>query len=233
MNNWFKFGLIFCLLILQQTNIIGQETNPKKWWVLPVSLIGLGIASSSQEIKNVQSEVYQNSFNGFHTSVDNFLQYSPTLINIGLSVTHPIPEARNAKIGRFVLGTLSYTLIVQGLKRSLLVTRPNGGEFSFPSGHTATAFFGAHLLAKEFGKEKPFLIYLGYGLASSTALLRMANNEHWLADVLVGAGIGISAAEFSYYLYPKLKAKWKEKNAFKINPILGNQYYALQMSYSL
>ncbi len=225
--------MIFCLLIFQQTNLFCQESNTKNWWILPSSLVGLGILASSQDVKNFQVDVYHHSFSSFHTSVDDFLQYTPTLINVGLSLAHPDAIKRKEKVGRFVIGTLSYALLTQGLKRTLEVARPNGGEHSFPSGHAATAFFGAHLLAKDIGKEKPVLAYLGYGLASSTALLRMANNQHWLSDVLVGAGIGISAAEFSRYIYPKLEGKWKQKHGFQMNPLMGNNFYAIQLSLEL
>lgn len=30
--------------------------------------------------------------------------------------------------------------------------------------------------------------------------MRIANNKHWLSDVMVGAGIGIMATEFGYWL---------------------------------
>lgn len=233
MNRLKKCVLLFCLLTIQQTIVFAQQSLNKNWWILPSTLVGLGIVSSSQGIKDFQADVYAHSFTGFHTNADDFLQYTPTLLNIGLSVANPNPQTRNAKIGRFVIGTITYAVITQGLKRTLDLNRPNGAEHSFPSGHSATAFFGAHMLAKECGAEKPWIVYAGYGLATTTGMLRMANNQHWLSDVLVGAGIGISAAELSYYLYPKLVDTWNKKHAFQVNPIIGNQFYALQMNISL
>ena len=231
--NKFITGLVCCLLIVQQTNLRAQEYSNSNWWILPGTLIGLGIVSSSPEIKNAQADAYKQSFSGFHTNVDDLLQYTPILINIGFNLAHPDPKTRNEKIGRFFIGSLAYAAVTQGLKRTLEVTRPNGGEHSFPSGHAATAFFGAHLLAKSELINKPWIGYAGYGLATTTALLRMANNEHWLSDVLVGAGIGVASAELSYYLYPKLKKAWGKKHAFQLNPMIGNQFYAVQMSINL
>jgi len=229
MNKVASFFLFSYLLFVQQGNINAQAYTNKNWWILPGTLIGLGIVCSSQSIKDAQVNVYNQSFTGFHTKVDDFLQYTPTLINIGLNVAYPDLKTRNEKIGRFFIGSLAYVSITQGLKRTLEITRPNGGEHSFPSGHTATAFFGAHLLAKSsFVQEKPWIGYVGYGLASSTALLRLANNEHWLSDVLVGAGIGIASAELGHYLYPKLLQKFSKKHAFQMNPMIGNQYYVMQ-----
>jgi len=37
-------------------------------------------------------------------------------------------------------------------------------------------------------------------MATATGLMRMANNKHWLSDVLTGAGIGILSTELGYYL---------------------------------
>ena len=36
-------------------------------------------------------------------------------------------------------------------------------------------------------------------MATATGLMRMANNKHWLSDVLTGAGIGILSTEVGYY----------------------------------
>lgn len=33
-----------------------------------------------------------------------------------------------------------------------------------------------------------------------TGLMRMANNKHWLSDVLTGAGIGSLSTELGYFL---------------------------------
>lgn len=37
-------------------------------------------------------------------------------------------------------------------------------------------------------------------MATTTGLMRMTNNKHWLSDVLTGAGIGILSTELGYYL---------------------------------
>lgn len=222
-----KLKLLFLLLILWN----GQTANSQsKWWVLPGALVGLGVLANNQSVKNLQTEIYNQSFSNFHTRIDDGLQYAPTLINIGL---HIGSNQRKALVGKFIIGSIAYAGLTQGLKHSLQISRPNGGENSFPSGHAATAFFGAHLLAKEFSQEKPWVPYLGYGLATSTAFLRMANNQHWMSDVLVGAGIGIGAAEFSTYLYPILEKKWQKKHAYTIEPVIGNQVYAMRIAWQL
>ena len=72
-------------------------------------------------------------------------------------------------------------------------------DYSFPSGHTATAFMGAELVRLEYG------IWWGlaaYSVAGATAFLRVWNNWHWTSDVIAGAGIGILSANAAYWLLP-------------------------------
>ena len=90
---------------------------------------------------------------------------------------------------------------VNTLKQTTHVVRPDGSnDRSFPSGHTATAFMMATMLTKEYGHKSPWIGIGAYTAASATGLMRMANNKHWLSDVLTGAGIGILSTEIGYYL---------------------------------
>ena len=76
-----------------------------------------------------------------------------------------------------------------------------GGPHSFPSGHTANAFLGAHVAWKEFKDSCPVLAYSGYALATFVACSRLYNNRHWVADVIAGAGFGILSVELAYLTY--------------------------------
>ena len=86
--------------------------------------------------------------------------------------------------------SLVYTgVLVTGLKLAVHRTRPNGGPFSFPSGHTAAAFAVAPVLAKHFGSA---VIAPAYVFAVGTALGRLEDRKHFLSDVTVGAALGLS-----------------------------------------
>ncbi len=90
---------------------------------------------------------------------------------------------------------------VNTLTQTTNVERPDGSNrHSFPSGHTATAFMTATMLNKEYGHKSPWIGIGAYSVATATGLMRMANNKHWLSDVLTGAGIGILSTELGYYL---------------------------------
>jgi membrane-associated phospholipid phosphatase len=224
--------LVICLLLPFKN--IAQKPDKKIRWKAPVALTVASFLLYNSSAKDAQSSIYRNNFSNFSTKVDDILQYSPTILNIGLGLS--ALEGKNSRQDRvriFILGTGIYVAATQGLKYAMNETRPNGSEHSFPSGHTATAFFGATLLAKEYGEKYPWIAIGGYTLAGSTAILRMANNQHWASDVLMGAGIGIVSAEVASYLYPKIKAKWfKSANAWNIEPQIAPNYYSARLNYS-
>jgi membrane-associated phospholipid phosphatase len=80
---------------------------------------------------------------------------------------------------------------VQTLKLSANRQRPDGTRFSFPSGHVASSFATAGIVQREFGWKValPF-----YGLGTYVASARMAQNHHYLSDVIFGASIGLASA---------------------------------------
>ncbi len=86
--------------------------------------------------------------------------------------------------------SLVYTgVMVTALKMGVQRTRPDGGGWSFPSGHTAAAFAVAPVLAHRFG---PVAAIPAYVLAFGTGLGRMEDRRHYLSDVLAGAAIGLA-----------------------------------------
>lgn len=138
----------------------------------------------------------------FHRTLDNYTQIAPAAVMVGMKAAGV--ESRSSW-GRMLLSdAFSVALMagtVQGLKNTTNVMRPDGSDnHSFPSGHTATAFMTATMLNKEYGYKSPWIGVGAYSVATATGLMRMANNKHWLSDVLVGAGIGIMATEFGYWL---------------------------------
>lgn len=80
------------------------------------------------------------------------------------------------------------TALTQGIKVAVDRTRPDGARFSFPSGHSSSAFATATVLQRHFGWKAGIP---AYALASYVASSRLTENRHFLSDVVFGAGIGI------------------------------------------
>ncbi|HLQ67545.1 MAG TPA: phosphatase PAP2 family protein [Candidatus Limnocylindrales bacterium] len=94
------------------------------------------------------------------------------------------------RAGSELTRSLVYTsVVVTGLKVAFHRTRPNGGRYSFPSGHAAVAFAVAPVLARRFGRLAEIS---SYALAAGTAMGRMEDRKHYLSDVVFGAAVGAS-----------------------------------------
>lgn len=81
-------------------------------------------------------------------------------------------------------------LMTLGVKQSVRRTRPDGGNFSFPSGHAAVSFASATVLHQHFGWKAGLP---AYAAASYVAASRVQMERHFLSDVAFGATVGIVA----------------------------------------
>jgi hypothetical protein len=81
------------------------------------------------------------------------------------------------------------TATVWALKLTFPEKRPNGGPYSFPSGHTTDAFCVVPVIVKHWGWKAGIP---AVALATMTALGRMEDRKHHLADVVFGAGLGLA-----------------------------------------
>jgi len=210
---------LFCLISLA----LQAEKPAFKKWKTPLAL---GIASGltyNPFAKKIQTKIVAA---GQVTPVDDYLQYGPAAIYVGLNILeYKNKEEAFDQAGVFILGTGIYVAATQGLKAAITEARPDGTEHTFPSGHTATAFFGATVLAHEYRDTHPEYVIAGYALATATGALRIANNKHWATDVFLGSAIGIA-----YILYPQVRDKWQKLNRFTLTPQVAPAYYGASMS---
>ena len=215
---------LFCLISL---TVQAEKPSFKKW----KTPLALGIASGmtyNPFAKQIQTNIVAP---GRITPADDYTQYAPALILVGAGISEykalntPINQA-----GIFILGTGIYVATTQGLKAAITEPRPDGTENTYPSGHTATAFFGATVLAHEYRDTHPEFVIAGYTLATATGALRITNNKHWVTDVLMGSAIGIASAELAYILYPKVRHQWQKLNRFTLTPQVAPAYYGASMS---
>jgi membrane-associated phospholipid phosphatase len=82
------------------------------------------------------------------------------------------------------------TVLTQGIKLSVGRERPDGGRFSFPSGHTSSTFATAAVLHGYFGWRVGIPAYRFATLIGGS---RLQENRHYPSDVIFGAAIGLVA----------------------------------------
>jgi hypothetical protein len=236
--------LLFCVFTVKsQTlefkndslrNIKTEKTFLKKT-IVPRLLIGSSIIITGTALENgIQNEVRHMVGNDFTTNIDDHLwkvplvqMYSADLLGVE-SKNHWFDQSKNA----FIAHTIN-KYATNAFKGWVGKTRPNGyNNVSFPSGHTSKAFTSATILYEEFKDTNPWLAYSGYVFASTTGFLRIANNAHYLSDVLAGAGLGILITKLVYhfdYLFDWNPFKNKEsfKENFTLTPTYTNQSFGL------
>lgn len=184
-----------------------------KFVYVPSLLVISGIAINGNGEEGFKKEIAEERnehFPKFGTSVDNYLQFSPIAIAYGLDALgyKSKTDIKNRTV-ILLKGELLMTGVVFGLNKLTHQLRPdNSGYNSFPSGHTAQAFAAATFLSEEYKSKFKWVPYLAYGIATSVGVLRMANNKHYLSDVLVGAGLGILSMKLSYLTH---QYKWNKK----------------------
>jgi membrane-associated phospholipid phosphatase len=106
---------------------------------------------------------------------------------VGRSTGRPGIAALGADLLRAQILTQTVTGAIKfGVKRG----RPDGTEFSFPSGHSSVTFASATVLQRHFGWKIGFP---AYAVAGYVATSRIQERRHFLSDVAFGAALGIVA----------------------------------------
>ena len=165
---------------------------------VPLVTAGLIVKSEDDHFRSLRNDYMPR----FRNHTDDYMQLAPAAVMLGLKAAG---VKGRSSWGRMLVSDAFAAALMAGvvntLKTTTHVMRPDGSDnHSFPSGHTATAFMTATMLSKEYGHNFPWISIGAYTTATATGLMRMANNKHWLSDVLTGAGIGILSTEVGYWI---------------------------------
>lgn len=225
-----------CDTVPQKMSVVSYQFNPKSL-ILPASLITVGaVGTAIGGMNDFHLFSRRDSVNKIHA--DDYLEWGM----LGwVFVCDLMGKEKHNWVDQLCLVVLAEGLnagMTRALKYTINETRPDGGPYSFPSGHTANAFLGAHLAFKEFKDSSPYLAYSGYAVAAFVAGSRLYNNRHWVADVLAGAGFGILSVELSYLIYFPVrnaiarKVNCKATKNMVLAPTLNGQGGGFYFSYS-
>ncbi len=107
---------------------------------------------------------------------------------LGRITKHQRTAHVGADLVRAQLVTQGFTQLV---KLSVNRSRPDGDQWSFPSGHSSGTFASAAVLQRHLGWK---VGVPAYAVAAYVAGSRLAERRHFPSDVIVGAGLGIVSA---------------------------------------
>lgn len=176
---------------------------------------------------------YSESIHKAGTAVCLFTAASPFVIIAGQTVCGNFPLEELLTFGTMYVESFLFS---HGIKESLKIcvrrVRPymyfdsekpedklsdGDWQYSFPSGHTTFAFMGASFAISTFAYYFPKSSWripvacLSFGLAGTTAALRMMSGNHYFSDVLAGAAIGSLCGWFVPFLHNKIGQSKKVK----------------------
>jgi hypothetical protein len=193
----------------------------------------LCVENDKDEFSNLRRDYLPS----FQTKIDNYAQYLPAAVMLGMKACGV--EGRSSWGRMLTSDALSAAIMtgtVNALKYTVKNRRPDGStRNSFPSGHTATAFMTATMLANEYGWRSPIISIGAYTSATITGIFRMANNRHWFSDVLFGAGIGVLSTQTGYFLADLIyKDKGLNKRSYIYNKLSRDDnpsFFGVYMGY--
>ncbi len=183
-----------------------------KQLIIPTVFISYGaLGFANGQVKQWNEDIQHSVISKNHgtTSIDNLMTVVPFASVYALNIAG-IKGKNNLKNETVILLTsLAITsATVLTLKYTTNEMRPDGSSNdSFPSGHTAIAFAGAEFLMQEYKEKSIWYGIGGYAIATTTGVLRVYNNRHWLSDVVAGAGIGILSTKVAYWINPYINNK--------------------------
>ena len=179
--------------------------------IVPVALLAYG---SSKPIVSAVGRIDQdirNQISARYSSIsyraDDWMQWAPSasvyaLDAAGVKLKHRFREHLLLDAGSIIItGGTGFVM----RKVSAQIKGFDIVDTQFPSGHTANAFRGAEIFRQEMSNRHPLLQWSGYLVAGLVAGSRLMRGEHYLSEVVAGAGLGILSTKITYGLFHRIK----------------------------
>lgn len=168
-----------------------KETFWNKWTFAALvagSGITVGLHSVDSEVKQSFSSKNRlgKAKDVFNTIGSPYVLGSGVLLSFGISRLVDSPKYKTTAETMLEAYVLAEVLTL-GLKIAVRRTRPNGGSYSFPSGHASGAFAIATVLESLHG---PKYGIPAYAISTMIGLSRLDDNKHFLTDVVSGLLLG-------------------------------------------
>ncbi len=168
---------------------LALPTTENLWWLAGGAAASLAVAQfeDPEGVARFLNQPVIDEFADFGNIWGDIRLQAPLALGVwgvgGLS-----GDAEMADLGFDLSRSLLLTYgTVSALKVTFNRTRPNGDDYSFPSGHTAAAFSTAGVVSRRYGG---WAGGVAIGLGVLTGLGRMEDKKHYASDVVAGATIG-------------------------------------------
>jgi len=197
---------------------LGYLTAPARWSPVEWGIAGgavIGSGGLSLADSSLAAHAQQTTFSPtLATTFDVGSQYGELvyaqILTVGMYGTGVALDHDGIRVtGRMLVQTLLYSgVVTMGLRYLLGRERPSevddphcfsffqtdNEHQSFPSGHTTVAFAVSSILADRI--SEPVVTVALYGMATLTAISRVAKNRHWTSDVFFGAAVGVATGRY-------------------------------------
>ena len=170
-------------------DIVALPTMHNAWWLIAGTALTIGVyqfEDAESASRALDQGIWDFLSDTGNIWADARVQVPLALGSWGLGswTDHEELTGFGFDLSRGIL--LSYS--VTGLMKPVFDrTRPNGDRYSFPSGHTATAFTTAGVVCQRYGG---WAGGVSLGLGVMAAMGRMEDLKHYPSDVVAGATIG-------------------------------------------
>lgn len=197
--------ILFLLYSFLIANLQAQSDSTwykaKHGYIISGAFLASGLIAESGDFKETFRGSIRKRIEVPVTKLDDFLQHSPILMMYGYDLAFKKSKEEVGRQTRHLLVTQIATIGTSLLLKEIVNNpRPNGGSFSFPSGHTSYSFASATVLFHSYKEDSWLLSLSGYLPASVVGAYRVIKDKHWVSDVLFGAGLGMLFGHLSYHL---------------------------------
>lgn len=192
---------------------------PRNYYLKPSGLIAPGVLliygglkpviNGIPELDNKIMNNVQENYPDFHTNAADYLMWVPSASVYAMDAFH-VKMQHNFKEHLILdAGSILATgALGFGMRKiSEHIDAYKSKNTQFPSGHTANVFRGAEIVHQELKFSHPLLSYAGYVVAMGVGLVRIYDKNHFLSEVLAGAGLGILSTKLTYWVFDKVKRK--------------------------
>jgi membrane-associated phospholipid phosphatase len=148
------------------------------------------------------------------------LQFAPALAGAGIAWSRDDLEGAR-QLGYTVGSTFLLTHVVKHAANSTAWgERPNGSDYSFPSGHTSMACSGAAFLEERYGWHYGVPAYL---LSAFIGYTRVDEDMHHWRDVVAGCGLAWGMGKL-------FTTRWQGRR-LSLTPVADPHFVGLNLSY--